>query len=95
LTYFFFYFKGVDNFQVPDKGIIGNPVKIRDGPAAVIDDERCIHVTGFYKAGKTQPLGWLESQKTCRKRNTRCLTPRTREGQIQSAEKSGNPQIIY
>ena len=27
--------------------------------------------------------------------NKRCLTPWTRERQIQSAEKSGNPQIIY
>jgi len=29
-------------YMVPVKGIIGNPVKIRYGPAAVIGDERRI-----------------------------------------------------
>ena len=51
-----FLIYGLHKFQVPGMGVIGNPVRIRDGPAAVIEDERCIYVTGFNKAGKAQQL---------------------------------------
>lgn len=43
--------------QVPVKRPKGNPVRIRDGPAAVIGDERCKDVTGMFHAGKTQLVG--------------------------------------
>gem|GEM_PF-1816925 len=46
--------------------LIGNSVRIGDGPAAVIGDERRIHVTVHSKLnGKTRLLGRSDSQKTC------------------------------
>lgn len=41
-------FRTESQFQAPlRKGLKGNLVQIRDGPAAVIGDERCKTVTGF------------------------------------------------
>lgn len=46
--------------------IIGNPVKFRNGPAAVIGDESCkTSLSGIKNEGKTQPLERSVSQKTC------------------------------
>jgi len=48
------------------QSLIGNSVKIGDGPAAVIGDERRNHFTVHSKLnGKARSVERAESQKTC------------------------------
>jgi len=44
-------------YQNRGKSLIGNPVKIRDGPAAVTDDERRIQSLIAKAVGKTRQVG--------------------------------------
>jgi hypothetical protein len=41
LTFIYDFIREMRSVQVPERGLIGNPVKIGDGPAAVIGDESC------------------------------------------------------
>jgi len=54
----------IDQVLIIKLSLIGNPVRIGDGPAAVIGDESC-NMSLAVKAGKAQPVGRSESQKTC------------------------------
>ena len=50
---------------MPHRGLIGNPVQIGSGPAAVIGDERRNATARQKPGGKARQVGWSESQKTC------------------------------
>ena len=59
LTYNLFIIKRViKSVQALNMSLIGNPVKIGDGPAAVVGDERCkMPLSSLKEDGKAQLVG--------------------------------------